>query len=72
MLTISSASGTPNLDRVKQAAKQINSVIEMLEANTCPLEIARKLNALEKEIVRLKRAFVDEHHESRNDSRGQA
>lgn len=59
-----------NLRSLKQAADQINSVIEMLETSRRPLDIARKLNSLEKEICRLKRAFVNEHHGMSVDSGG--
>lgn len=61
---LTSTSDLPNLNSLRQAAAQINTMIEMLETSPCPLEIARKLNVLEKEIVRLKRSFVDEHHDS--------
>jgi hypothetical protein len=70
MPTSPAASDTPNLDSLKQAAAQVNSVIEMLETNQCPLEIARTLNSLEKEIIRLKRAFVDKHRGASDEGRG--
>jgi len=61
---LNATSDAPNLNSLRQAAAQINTMIEMLETRSCPLDIARKLNGLEKEIVRLKRSFVDQHHHS--------
>lgn len=69
MLTSPATSDAPNLDSLKQAASQMNTVIEMLETNRCPLEIARELNSLEKEIFRLKRSFVDKHLGKRDEGR---
>ena len=64
MSSVESTHEVPKLKRLEQAAAEINMMIEMCESSGSPLEIARKLNGLEKEIVRLKRAFVDAHHAS--------
>lgn len=62
MSSVESIAEVPKLKRLEQAAAEINMMIEMCESSVAPLEIARKLNGLEREIVRLKRAFVDAHH----------
>ncbi len=62
MSSVEFTSEVPKLKRLEQAAAEIKIMIEMCASSGSPLEIARKLNGLEKEIVLLKRAFVDAHH----------
>lgn len=69
MLKPTATHETSNLSSLIQAADQFNSLIGLLQNDQSPLDIARKLNSLEKEISRLKRAFVEEHQGRKLDAR---